>query len=166
MDAPRPAPCGPSARQSLMVSRNLRKWGACVWAWNAASSLYTSYVAGAAPSPGMIGAGDFMAWSSFGSAVALCPDGRACGHSPHGATLALDPQRRKRKFSPCRLWLVAGAQAGYNPPHSLRDAEATGKEAHHDHGLQYLSRDGGLGRLAQSGCGEVMGSPSFPLSSE
>src|SRR5919108_1114752 len=98
---------------ALMVSRNLRKWGACVWAWNAASSLYTSYVACATSSPGMIGAGDFMAWSSFGSAAALCPEGSACGHSPHGATLTLDPQRRKRKFSPCRLWLVAGAQAGY-----------------------------------------------------
>ena len=37
---PRPAPWSPPcSRQSAVVSRHLMKWGAWVWAWNAASSF-------------------------------------------------------------------------------------------------------------------------------
>ena len=39
---PRAAPWMPSTRMSAVASRNLIKCGACVWAWKAASSSYTS----------------------------------------------------------------------------------------------------------------------------
>ena len=62
---------------------------------------------------------------------------------------------------------MAGAQEGYNRPHLWREAEAIGREAHHDDGLQYLSRDNGLGRWNSPDAGKswVHHRSPFPLNS-
>src|SRR5262245_51574562 len=61
---------------------------------------------------------------------------------------------------------VLGEQAGYNPPRFQVIQEPTRREAKYGGGLQYMSRDSGLGGMAQSRCGEGVGTSSAPFSTQ